>query len=189
MSACFIASCFEHHQAGGAWHLPHPGAINARRQPKECIMLVMKRFRRLLQVVTAVSVAATVSACGDDTAEPDPEPEVATMRLTVGTQTITVNTSGTVTGGPLVVTRGTNVAVAATWLRADGTADPLVTTAEFRLSGTSDNAATATFTHTAGFSGTIAGVAAGTTQLRFGLLHIAENHNDFGPFPVPVTVQ
>jgi hypothetical protein len=150
-------------------------------------MLVAKRYRRLLQIVTALSVVITAAACGDD--EVDPEPQVETMRLVVGTQTITVNSSGTVTGGPIVVARNTPTTVTATFLRANGTADPLVTTAEFRLKGATDNAAIATFTFTTGFSGTITGLAAGTTLVRFSLLHIEEDHDDFGPHPVPITVQ
>jgi hypothetical protein len=151
-------------------------------------MLVATHYRRLLQIVTALSIATTTAACDDDE-EVEPEPDIATMRLVIGTQTITVNETGTVTGGPILLARNTPTTVTATFLRADGTADPLVTTAEFRLNGTSDHAAVATFTFTSGFSGTITGLTAGTTVLRFSMFHIAEGHADFGPHPVPITVQ
>ena len=142
--------------------------------------------RRIGFALVVFPLALWVGACDDDPVAQEPEPEVATMRLTVGTQTITVSDNGTVTGGPIMVT-GT-VTISAEFLRADGTPDPLVTAAEFQLNADPANTGTVTFTRTSEFAGTLTGVSAGTTEIEFSLFHKAEQHEDFGPFPVSVQV-
>ena len=133
--------------------------------------------RRTLLAVLFVS-AFTVSACSDST-EPDPEPAVATLRLVIGTQTVSVNVaSGAVTGGPVIIARG-NTNVTATFLRADGSAEALVTGTLFRLDGTSSNSAVVTYTSTGAFTGTLNGVQAGTGTVTFALHHLEEGHNEW----------
>jgi len=151
-------------------------------------MFATRHVRRLLGIITAVSLAGAVAACGDDPVDEEQEPEIATMRLVVGAQTITVNESGTVTGGPITI-GAAGATVTASFLRSNGTPDPLVTGAVFQLTVTSDNAGVATFTRTGPFTGTLAGTTNGSTVLRFALLHIEEAHEDFGPFPVSVSRQ
>ena len=138
-------------------------------------------------IVPVLGFALVTTACKDDTTEPDDEPEVATMRLVVGTQTVNVNASnGTVTGGPIVLALNTSVPVAVTFLRADGSTEPLVTATTFRMDATPANA-NVTFTRTGPFAGTLRGTSAGASTIKFALFHLAERHNEFD-FDVPVTV-
>jgi hypothetical protein len=141
------------------------------------------RFRRV--IAPALIAAAAALAC-DETTPPEQEPEVATMRLTVGSATIDVEEDGTVTGGPITISGNTSISAA--WLKADGTAEDLVTGADFELTVEIANEAFVTFTRTGPFAGTLNRVAAGTTTATLALLHIEEQHEDFGPFPVSIVV-
>jgi len=146
------------------------------------------RTRSFASAIALIAALPFGFACSDDPVdEGDPAEAVVTMRLTVGTQTLTINESGTVTGGPLVLPRGNTVVTAVFLDDANAVVGGLDT--EFRLEVRSDNANVATFTRTSAFVGTLVGVAAGQTTLRFALFHVAENHEDFGFFPVPTTVQ
>jgi hypothetical protein len=147
----------------------------ARRKPSVAGLLAILAF------------GLPAASCGSST-EPEEEPEVAIMRLTVGAQTVDVAEDGAVSGGPIVIAQG-NTAISAAFLRADGTADPLVTADVFRLDAESDNAGIASFVRGGSFNGSLVGAAAGSTILRFSLFHLEEQHEDFGPFPVAVTVQ
>jgi hypothetical protein len=152
------------------------------------IMLsVMRRNARRFAIALPL-LMLVAAACGDDpVAEEDPAEAVVAMRLTIGTQTITVSDNGTVTGGPIMIPVG-NTAITAAFL---DDANQVVTglDAEFRLDVTTNNANVATFTATSAFAGNLTGVAAGQTILEFALFHIEENHEDFGYHDVPVTVQ
>lgn len=123
-------------------------------------------------------------ACKEDPAD---EPQIATLRIAAGAQTINISDNGTVTGGPLTLTVGTARAITATALKADGMPETLVTDAEFRLDVT-PAAGTVTFARTGPFAGSLTATAAGSTTISVQLFHIIENHPDFGPFNVPVTV-
>jgi len=145
------------------------------------------RFRARAAALSLIALTA-LAACDDSpTDEGDPAESVVAMRLTVGTQTITINESGTVTGGPIVLPRG-NTVISAVFLDA-GNAIVAGLDAEFRLEVTTDNAGIATFTRLGTFNGTLTGVAVGQTTLRFALFHVEEDHEDFGFFGVPTTVQ
>lgn len=149
---------------------------------------VARRFA--LPLVLAAATFA--GACKDSTAnEEEAEPEVATMRLTVtGQAPVSVSSNGTVTGGPLRISLGQSV-ITATWLRADGSADPHVSTTEFQLKVTVPATITGlAFSRSATnpFSGSLSAQAAGTVNAQFSLLHVEENHEDFGPFTVPVVI-
>ena len=113
-------------------------------------------------------------AC-DDSEGPDDEPEIATVRLTIGTQTATMNPAGTVTGA-VTLTRNTATPVTAVALAANGEVISLGN--DFRL----DLATTGgiTFARTGNFSGTLTGATAGTGTVQVCVLHIEENHCDFG---------
>lgn len=154
-------------------------------------MLASLRIRRTVQLLALALVASAAAACDDDDpAGPDEdEPEVATMRLTVGASTVNVAENGTVTGGPLVFTSG--AAVTAQFLRADGTPDPIANGAEFRLEVVPTTPANLTFARTGPFTGTLTStIAAGQqTTATFSLFHVEEQHNDFGPFPVTLQRQ
>lgn len=146
--------------------------------------------RAALVAVLALSVLGT--ACKESTADDEPEPEVATMRIQVGASTVNVAANGTVTGGPLLIPRGTSTATVS-YLRANGSADPVVTPAVFRTQVTIPGSVGAlTFANSAAnaLNGTFTAAATGTIggQITVGLLHVEENHTDFGPFPVTVQV-
>ncbi len=146
-------------------------------------LLPTPRFRQLFAASTLV---LGLAACKDNTGPEEAEPEVVSMRITLASgATATVNASGTVTG-TLTIPAGTATGFTIEFLNAAGAPDPLVTAAEFRASVTP--ATGITFTRTGNFAGTLRGDAAGTVSVRFGLLHIEENHDDFGPFPVSVSV-
>ena len=135
-----------------------------------------------------LAFALIASACGDDPVDAGPEPDVATMRLVVGAQTINVNAdNGVVTGGPIVIAANTNVSVTATFLRADGSPDPLVTGSAYGLDVV-PSLPSMTFTRTGPFTGTLRGTVAGSTTVQFGLLHLGPGHTEFEHF-VSVTVQ
>src|SRR5262245_34420350 len=154
--------------------------------------------RRALLAVGLVSLV-TGSGCGSSpttassppptTLPPvDAEAAVTSVRLTVGNQTITVSNTGTVTGGPITIARPTAPTLSASFLNAAGSQDPVAHGGSFQLNATPDNASILTFTRTSGFVGTLTGVARGSTNLTISLFHITGGDNDFGPFPVPVTV-
>lgn len=146
---------------------------------------MLTTLRRTFPLLPAMLVVTAV-ACSDST-EPEPEPEVATMLLIVGgTDTVSVAENGAVTGGPITIAASTTIA--AVWLRADGSVDPIVDATTFALAVTVADTGVATFTRSSAFAGTLDKVAAGNTSATFALLHVEEGHEDFGPFPVAITV-
>jgi hypothetical protein len=135
-------------------------------------------------VLPLVVALSAVAGCDDDPVEPE-EPEIGTMRITVGSQTLTF----TEAGGPTTLTiSGASTAIAATFLDPDGV--PLtLDAADFELRVSPANAGVLTFTRTTAFSGTLNRVAIGTTTVELAAFHKGEGHDDFGEFVVTVTVQ
>jgi hypothetical protein len=150
-------------------------------------MFQIRRHRRIT-VTTVLLSALAFNACDDDPVEVVEEPEIAALRLTVGSQVVTVDDSGNVTGGPILIAVG-NTSIAAAALDENGDVMADVTAAEFRLDVVSANAGVVTFSRTGAFAGTLAGVAAGQTSIDVSIFHLEEMHEDFGEFPVSVTVQ
>ncbi|MGI9629246.1 MAG: hypothetical protein ACR2QM_20655 [Longimicrobiales bacterium] len=151
--------------------------------------MIRLKHHKLTGAFFLIALGLVVAACGDDTPmEEEQEPQVATMRLTVGAQTVDVAEDGTVTGGPISIPVGMT-AVSVEFLLASGQPEPLVTAAEFQANVASDDETTVTFTRTSAFAGMLDGVASGSAVLSFSLFHIEEAHEDFGPFPVSTTVQ
>jgi len=136
-------------------------------------------------IAASFVLALAAGACNEST-DPEPEPEVATMRLTIGAQTINVNAeTGAVTGGPITIGSG-NTAVSVQWLKDDGSPEAIVTEADFELAVTSGNTAIVSFSRTGAFTGNLVGGTNGSTTLTFGLFHLGEGHEEF-EWPVPVT--
>jgi hypothetical protein len=144
--------------------------------------------RATARTLLALTLGLVVASCGSDPVDEEPEPEVATMRLTIGSQTYDVDDSGNLTGGPITIPVG-STSVSAQFLRADDTPEPLVTSDVFELRIEPADAAIADFTRGGAFNGTLVGIAAGSTTMDFALFHLDEQHEDFGPFPLSVTVQ
>jgi hypothetical protein len=106
------------------------------------------------------------------------------MRVVIGGTT--VNFSGGCTPSVSTVTIPTGGAsVTASFLRADGSPDPIVTDAAFELRVEP----AARFTRATAFTGTLSGGTAGSAQISFSLFHKEEMHDDFGPCSVTVQVQ
>jgi hypothetical protein len=147
----------------------------------------------LVAVLGCGSSTPTVSSTPPTTvASPPPvsgEASVSSVQLTVGTQTISVSNNGTVTGGPIIITRPTAPTLTASFLNAGGSQDPLAHGGNFQLNATPGDGSILTFTRTSAFVGTLTGTAAGSTNLTVSLYHMSDGDNDFGPFPVPVTVK
>jgi hypothetical protein len=86
--------------------------------------------------------------------------------------------SGVVAPTPIVIGQ-TATPVAATFLRANGDVEPLVTAAEFELQFNDLNTNIVTFTRTGAFTGTLTGVAAGTDVVTVVLYHKEAMHEEY----------
>lgn len=146
-------------------------------------------MRRLALAVLIATLLATAS-CDSDVIDGfiDGEPNVGTMRISTGTQSITINSAGNVTGGPLTLGSGSTVNVIATFFTPDGVQDPNVTQASFQLNVTSSNLVTFQRNNVNPFAGTLTAGARGTTQLTFSLYDLEEQQEKFGPFTATVVV-
>jgi hypothetical protein len=140
-----------------------------------------------LAVLAPLCASLLLAACGDEVeVEVDPADSIVSMRLVVGAQTINVTESGVITGGPIVIGGGTTN-ITATFLDASG--NTVAGLGDFELRVTPANTALVTFGRVSAFAGTLTRVAAGSTQLSIQLWHLLEQHADFGPFNIPITVQ
>jgi hypothetical protein len=146
---------------------------------------------RRLAAPLAMAALLTTAACSDDPTEPEDEPEVQTMTLTVGANSITFDKTTGAASGVLTVPAGTST-VAAVYKKADGTVESLVTSTEFDLRITPTTPANLSFTPNGAFSGTLvtSGLASNaTTTARAALFHKAEQHEDFGPYNFTLRIQ
>ncbi len=144
------------------------------------------RIPRLVPLFAVIILAAAFAGCKKDEAEA--EPDVNSLTLMVGSQSVTVSNNGTVTGGPILITRPATPTITATFKNSAGVMDPIAHGGNFQMNVTSANTGLLTFTRTSAFVGTLSTTATGSTQITISLFHIAEGHDDFGPFPVPVTI-
>ena len=139
-------------------------------------------------MVPALGLALLATACEDKTGpDEEDEPDVATIQLLIGTQTVSINTgNGVVTGGPINLALNSSSLVTATFLRANGTADPIVTPTDFELRV--EQATTGiTFTRTGPFAGTLRGTTAGNGSAKFILYSTDHGHPEY-EYVVPITV-
>lgn len=145
------------------------------------------RMGRTMAVVAA-TIGLIVAACGDSTTEPEETaPEISSMLLLVGDDTVSVAEDGVVTGDPLVID-GT-VEITAEFLDSVGVVAADASTDPFELRATSADDTIVTFTLTDGFSGTLAGLLSGeTTTVDFSLYDTEQAMDIFGPFTVTVEV-
>jgi len=81
------------------------------------LAILARRHILALTLVGLVAGPACISVL-PKVDEPDSEASVSSVRLTVGSQTITVNNTGTVTGGPITITRPTVPTISASFLNA-----------------------------------------------------------------------
>jgi hypothetical protein len=149
---------------------------------------IMSRFRT--RFATSLFVAAVAipfaASCDEDPVEPeDPADAIVAIRLTAGTQNVTI-TEGSAQGSFTLPIGATNVT--ATFLDEDDAAVTLDSD-EFEIQLEPSNTALVTFARTGAFAGTLTGVAAGNATVQVQLFHKIEGHPDFGPRDVNVTVQ
>jgi hypothetical protein len=141
-----------------------------------------------LRYAMLVAVLGTLNACKDSTEPEEEEPEVATMRLTFSNGTV-LNVTGAASESRAVRLPLGATTVTATFLKADGTVDQVATAGTFRLAVVS-SAGSVTFVQNSSnlFAGTLTIPAAVTNVgVSFALFHIAEGHEDFGPFTVTIS--
>lgn len=140
-------------------------------------MFVTQRiFRGLRFGALMLALSLSAAACDDGPTEADDEPEVESIRLTVGgTQTVTLTDNSQ--SGPVRIPANTAVPVTAEFLRANGTPDPLVNTQDFRLDVTPLGGGVS-FQRTAPFGGTIIATETGSRNVRVELFHIGEGHEE-----------
>jgi hypothetical protein len=150
--------------------------------------LASRTNRHLLVLLTVLGLAAVSNCQSKETGVEDMEASVSSVRLTVGSQTIAISSAGTITGGPITVTRPTAAPISASFLNAAGAQDPVAHGGNFQLNATPADTSILTFTRSSAFAGTLTGVTAGSTNLSVSLFHVTGGDNDFGPFPVPVVV-
>ena len=150
-------------------------------------MPVPNRVHRRMLATFFLAILPVLAACNDDPAEPGEELPAA-MRLTVGSQIVTVDDAGNVTGGPITIPVGTT-SITAVFLDADLQPADFVSATEFELRVTPASTAIVTFARASAFAGSLTGVSTGSTTIEFALFHLEEQHDDFGPFNVPLTVQ
>jgi hypothetical protein len=136
--------------------------------------------------IAALALIPMLSACSDDQIVDDDDDlgeEVATIRLTIGQQTVDVDQDGA--NLSFDIPRGTST-ITASFLRQSGTALVLPSNGEYAVNFVSANTARMSFARTGDFSGTLNGLQTGPVLMSVELLH--GSHSDFGPHNVTVNV-
>ncbi len=151
--------------------------------------MLFHSFARRTALLVPTVFALSMSACKDDATGLDDhdEPEVASVRLTIGGQVITISDNGTVSPSGTIVLPVAASTITAEFLDDAGAPIDELSPAEFQLNVTVAPTAAATFARstTNPFAGTLTPAAAAeNVTVRFSLFHLEEQHEDFGPFPV-----
>jgi len=151
------------------------------------------RVRRIVHLTIVASALSALAACNDDDpVEPEPEPEVQTMTLTAGTSSITIDKTTGAPSGQLTVPAGTTT-ITATFKKADGTTETLVTGAEFDVRISPATGTPFAWTPNTSLGGTLvtsSGVTSGQTiPSTVDLYHRTEQHADFGPYNFTIRIQ
>jgi hypothetical protein len=144
--------------------------------------------RRSAAILLTAAGLALLAACERSPTAPVEEPSATQIRLTIGSQVVTVAGTGAVTGGPISLPLGAT-AISAEFLLASGAPDPVVAAPHYRLDVTSRNPGIVTFERTGAFQGTLVATQGGPAQLDVSLFGVSHNHAEFGPFPLPVSVE
>jgi hypothetical protein len=137
---------------------------------------------RRYAALTVAALSLGLAACSEEDAH---EVEVDFMRITTSGSQIMVNSSGA-PSGTITLLQGQPNNLTVEFLDANMENALTDHADEFQVQVTPN--AGITFTRTGPFTGTLTGTAAGVVSVSFALLHIEENHEDFGPFPVNITV-
>jgi hypothetical protein len=145
---------------------------------------MLERSRRPLALFAALGALA-VYGCGDGTDPEEPEPEVATIRVSIGTFSLDVPhpipCDGSNTPVPLIVNQTNQVSFRL--LGADGADEPIIVAERENLELDMTNlAATWTVTPTGGsaatFTANITSTATGSFIPRLEILNTEHDHNE-----------
>jgi hypothetical protein len=145
----------------------------------------------LLRRVAALALLAVVVSCGDSTSVGDDSPNVASIRITIASRLLTVNSLGNVTGGPAILRAFSTSNVTATFHQADGVLDPRVTAASFQLNLEIIGPAPLTFQRstTNPFAGTLTATGvAENVRMRVSLFDVEHQVTEFGPFEISAVI-
>ena len=156
--------------------------------------VLLGRAIRFVAVAAApATMALGVGSCASDTSPANQsETNVAIMRLTVANQQVTVDQTGNVTGGPIVLRAGIPASVTAEFLTATGETDPRVVRATYQLNGAVEGSEPVTFTRstTDPFAGTlVCNTPNVNAHVRFSLYNVELQHDTWGPFEVSISVE
>ena len=145
---------------------------------------------------TCLTLAVVIATACSDTSGSSPEPEVAEVRLEYGFgNAITVSSGCAVTPATgLLLTVNNPTTISASFYRADGTKDPVVTIASFRLSGIGaaepqPTPNTIEWTRVFQIAGMLTPTAPADGFVRLSLYHVDRDHTDWGPCLIPLDVQ
>jgi hypothetical protein len=152
--------------------------------------------RQVRYAGTALLLAGALTACDDDDAFVEPETEVqaqvAAIKITAGTQSVTLFKDGKITLAPISFVRP-NVTITATLLDDQGNPLPNLTATEVdvKMGWQGSSSGSLTYTRTNAFSGVMG--ATGTAQPITGNFTVSLYDNEarrlvFGPFLVPVVL-
>jgi len=149
-------------------------------------MMQMLRSSRRAAALVLAAFALSASACSDD--HDHAEPEVESMRISVaGQSAITISSTG-VQSGTLNLVQGVATTITVEFLDASNANAITEHADEFQAQVTAAAGSGLTFARTGAFAGTLTGATTGTRAISLALLHIEENHEDFGPFNVNFNV-
>ena len=109
------------------------------------------------------------------------------LATTFGSTLVDVWAGGQVVGDPLVIQPGPPTTVVSTF--HDAASNLVQGLEEYELVVKPADPSLLKFTATGPFEGTLTRLGSGTTTLQLGLRNTERQLQDFGPFPVPVTVR
>lgn len=133
---------------------------------------------RTLRAAATLALVGFAAACDGSSTTSDPEPNVATVRVTVGAQVVNISETGQQTG-TLTIAQGTTPVTVA-WLRADGSVDPVVNSEDFEVRMIAQGSSGITFTPAGPFAGTLSATSSGQKVVKVQLFHLEEAHDEFG---------
>lgn len=147
------------------------------------------QFARSSRRATTLALAVlTLTSAACSSSDDGFEPEVQTMRVSVvGQAPITISSAG-VQSGTLNIAQGSATTITVTFLDAANANAMVGNEDTFQAAVTPAVGSGLTFARTGAYTGTLTGTLTGTRTIGLALLHIAENHEDFGPFNVNFNV-
>jgi hypothetical protein len=144
------------------------------------LSMIQLRRRFLATLVLTVFSLGAAGCSDDDPTEPpeEEEPDILTVRITVGTNSVTWNRTTGATSGDLVIPSGTSTLTAA-YNRPDGTTETIVTNADFELRIAPVTGSAVAWTPNGAFGGSLvtSGVTSGQViPVQLQLFHLEEGH-------------